>query len=262
MQKNPKAVAAGCLGRPLRESLLAAAEMGAEGLQFDARTELRPTDLSETGRRQFLKTAREMNLRVASLNFASRRSFYDPNDLERRIAATKAAMEFAYQLGAGVLTLRVGRIPSESQSEEYVTLCDVLNNIVQHGSHVGAAVAITPCGDSPAELARLLGDVTTGPVGVDFDPAGFVMSGHSPVKTLRELHQWVFHVQARDGLKDVSGSGIEVPLGRGEIDWLELIATLDEIAYQGWITVNRTQGDDRMGDAARALKYLQNLEIG
>jgi len=258
----PKAVTAACLNRPLRETLLAAAEIGAAGLQFDVRTELRPSDLSETGRRQFLKMAAEMNLRIASLSFTTRRTFYDTADLDRRIAAAKTAMDFAYQLGANVLALRVGRIPAESESIEYLTLRDALSDIARHGNHVGVVPVITPCGDSPAELGRLLGDVTVGPAGVDFDPAGFVMTGHSPTEALRELHDRIFHVQARDALRDVAGSGIEVPLGRGEIDWLEFVATLDEIAYRGWITVNRTQGTDRAGDAARAIKYLCNLEIG
>ena len=255
-----KAVTAACLNLPVRETLIAASEMGAEGVQFDVRTELRPSDLSHTGRRQFMKFLSEMNLELPSLRFSSRRAFYNANDLERRIAATKAAMDFAYQLGAKILTLRIGRIPTDADSPDYLVLREVLNGIARYGNHVGVAAAITPSGDHPVDLARLLGDITEGPLGLDFDPAGFLMSGHDPVSTLRELHQWIFHVQARDGLQDASGSGLEVALGRGEIDWLEFVATLDEIAYRGWLIVTRTQGEDRAGDAERALKYLRNID--
>ena len=254
-----KAVAAACLHLPLRETLVAAAEIGADGVQFDGRNELRPSDLSQTGRRQFLKLAAELNLALPSFRFSSRRAFHDVNDLERRIEATKAAMEFAYHLGAKILTLRIGRIPAED-SPQYAILRDVLNGIARHGNHVGVAAAVTPSGDSPAELARLFGDVTDGPFGLDFDPAGLLMTGHQPVPLLRELHASIFHVQARDALQDVSGSGVEVPLGRGEIDWMEFVATLDEIGYRGWLTVTRTQGEDRAADAARALKYLRNID--
>lgn len=261
MPSFPKAVTAASLNRPLRESLIAAAEVGAQGLQFDARTELRPTDLSATGCRQFLKMAGEMNLRIPSLSFTTRRTFYDTSDLDRRIAAVKTAMDFAYQLGSNVLALRVGRIPTDSESIEYLTLRDALNDIARHGNHVGVAPVITPSKDAPAEMGRLLDEITTGPAGIDFDPAGFVMTGHSPIEALRALHDRIFHVQARDALQDVAGTGIEVPLGRGEIDWLEFIATLDEIAYRGWLTVTRTQGTDLAGDAARAIKYLNNIQI-
>jgi len=256
-----KAVTASCLNRPLRETLLAAAEIGAEGVQFNARTELKPSDLSQTGRRQFLKLADELNLKIASLSFTSRRPFHETIDLERRITAARAAMDFAYALGTQILTLRVGRIPADAESIPYQTLVDVINGLARHGNHVGVAVAITPSGDSPSELARFLGDIADGPCGLDFDPAGFLMSGHTPVPALRELHQYIFHVQARDALQDVSGSGLEVPLGRGEIDWLEFLATLDEIAYHGWLTVNRLQGAAHAGDAARAIQYLRNLEM-
>ncbi len=254
------AVAASCLNLPLREILPAAAEIGAQGLQFDARNDLRPDELSETGRRQFLKVMAESNLAVSSLSFASRRSLHNLEDLDRRIAAIKTAMQFAAHLGTQVLTLRAGRIPSDPESIGYLTLRDVMNDIVRHGNHIGVVAALTPCGDSPAELSRLLNDITTGPVGIDFDPAGLVITGHSPVKAVRELHQWVFHIQARDGLQDVDGSGIEVPLGRGELDWQEFIATLDEINYRGWITATRTTGEDRAGDVARAIKYLRSLK--
>ncbi len=260
MSKLRKAVVAGCLKLPLREAVSAAAEIGAEGLQFDARRELTPTELSETGRRQFLKLMSEFNLTVASLSFPNRRALYDPADLDRRIAAVKSAMQFAAQLGTQVVTLRAGRIPGDADADAYVMLREVLNDIARHGNHLGVVAAITASGDSPADLARIMNDIDAGPVGIDFDPAGMVVSGHAPAAAARELHQWIFHVQARDAVQDVAGAGMEVPLGRGEVDWLEFIATLDEIGYRGWITVNRTQGEDRAGDAARAIKYLRNLD--
>ena len=70
-----KAVAAACLHLPVRETLVAAAEIGADGVQFDVRNELRPSDLSQTGRRQFLKFAAELNLALPSFRFSSAAHF-------------------------------------------------------------------------------------------------------------------------------------------------------------------------------------------
>ena len=56
------AVAAGCLNEPVRRSLTIAQEIGAQGIQFDARRELIPSELSQTGRRQFLHQLDELGL--------------------------------------------------------------------------------------------------------------------------------------------------------------------------------------------------------
>src|SRR6266404_4886160 len=63
------AVATRCLSLPLKDSLRVAASLGAKGVQFDAREELRPGDLTETGRRQLLHGLGELGLSVASLAF-------------------------------------------------------------------------------------------------------------------------------------------------------------------------------------------------
>ena len=57
----------------------------------------------------------------------------------------------------------------------------------------------------------------------------------------------------------VDAGGLEVALGRGEVEWIEILPLLDEVAYAGWVTVVRTQGDDRGGDVARGVKYLSNV---
>jgi sugar phosphate isomerase/epimerase len=85
------------------------------------------------------------------------------------------------------------------------------------------------------------------------------MSGHNPAQAFRALHPWVIHVTARDAIRDVDAGGVETALGRGEVDWVEFLPLLDEIEYAGWVTVNRTQGEDRAGDVARGVEYLKNV---
>jgi sugar phosphate isomerase/epimerase len=85
------------------------------------------------------------------------------------------------------------------------------------------------------------------------------MSGRDAVAAFRELHEHVQHVTARDGVRDIEGSGQEVALGRGDVDWPELLALFTEADYRGWITVDRTQSDDATRDAERALQYLKNV---
>jgi sugar phosphate isomerase/epimerase len=253
------AVATRCLNLPLKEALRAAASLGARGVQFDAREELRPGDLTDTGRRQLLHGMDELGLSIASLAFPARRSFYDEEQLDGRVAAVKRVMEHAWQLRARVVTARVGKIPADKESKDYRILFDVLSDIARHGNQVGSTLAITPTHDSPEALADLVAAVKSGPLGIDFDPAVVVMSGHRPAEAIRALHSWVIHVTARDAIRDVDAGGVETALGRGEVEWVEFLPLLDEIEYSGWVTVNRTQGEDRSGDVARGVQYLKNV---
>ena len=75
---------------------------------------------------------------------------------------------------------------------------------------------------------------------------------------LPDIH---FNQIVRDAIRDIDAGGLEVALGRGEVEWIEVLPLLDEIEYAGWVTVNRTQGNDLALDAARAVEYLKNVML-
>jgi sugar phosphate isomerase/epimerase len=256
------AVATRCLHVPLRESIRQAAGSGARALQFDVRSELTPDSLTETGRRQFLHQLSEQGLRVGSLTYPTRRSFYDEDRLEARVAATRRAMQFARQLQSSVLTVRIGPIPADAKSKTAAILRDVLSDLARFGNHVGVTLSISPSGNSPQALLDLIEEVKTGPLGIDFDPVAFLGSGHNPVAAFRTIYTAVTHLQARDAFRDAEGQAVEVPLGRGEVDWIELLPLLGEISYSGWVTVLRTSGEDPAGVVLRGVKFLQQVFTG
>ena len=72
---------------PLKKALLRAAELGAQGVEIDARGELRPTDLTGTAARQIKKMLSDLSLRVAPLVFAPVAATTQPttsNDVSKR----------------------------------------------------------------------------------------------------------------------------------------------------------------------------------
>ena len=258
MEPLRRAVACHCLPATIRQSIRHAVEMGATGIQFDVRHDLRQADLSDSGRRQLRHDLEIEGLSISSLSFPTRRSLYDPEQLDARLSGLKQAMEFAYQLRVPIVVARVGAIPSEKDSPEYKSLVEVLNDVARYANRVGSTLAITPTRDSAAELLGLIDQVKEGLVGINFDPAVFAMCGRNAIAAFRELHRHVLHITARDGVRDIDGSGQEVRLGRGDVDWPELLALLAEADYRGWVTVDRTNSDDATRDAERALAYLKN----
>jgi sugar phosphate isomerase/epimerase len=256
------AVATRLFDQPLKASLQSAADAGADGVQFDVRQELRPESLSGTGRRQFLHHLDELGLVGASLWMPLRRTLYDLDELDARLAAVRAAIEFAAQLKIKILALRAGRVPEDAASADAQLLTSTLNDLARIGNRQGVILALTPAREEPALLRQLLDSVTEGPVGVNLDPAVFVMAGMDPSDTFRTLHDRVNHVQVRDAIRDADGGGLEVPVGRGEVAWDELLAVAEEANYRSWFTVDRTQGDSKPADATRAISYLRRLALG
>lgn len=262
MHRFRLAVATRCLELPLRTALQVAADCGAEGVQFDLRDELRPAELSESGRRDLRHLLEELGLQVAGTTFALRRALADEYELDRRIAALKQAMTWSFALEARVLTVRIGRLPTDEHSREAQTLREIVDDLARYANHSGVSLAFTPARDSAADLQQIVSAIQSGPIGIDYDPAQLVMAGHDPVAALRTLHAFIHHVQLRDGLSDIDGSSAETPVGQGAVPWLEVMATLGEIEYAGWLTAIRSQGNDKAADLRRALVFVRRLLLG
>ena len=85
------------------------------------------------------------------------------------------------------------------------------------------------------------------------------MSGGQPVKSFRELYASVGYIRARDALRDMDGAGAEVAVGDGVVDWTELLPTLSEADYTGWICIERAGGDQRADDVRRGVEKIRQL---
>ena len=247
---------------PIKQAVVAASRMGIDGIQLDARHEFPPRSLTESGRRQFLHMLSELNLQVASLHLPTRRPLIDQDTLDARIEAIQQTMLFASQLKASIVTVAVGRIPTEADSPERRLSQSVLNDLARYGNHVGVCLAIRPGENDCETLKQVIGGVSGGPVGVDFDAASAVMRGEDPCQALRTLHQHVVHYRIRDGIGSVGGTGQEVELGRGEVDWYAFLPLVDETAYRGWLTVDQSAVTEPLAQTERAVGFLKQLMIG
>ncbi len=245
---------------PFKKALHTAAELGAQGVEIDARDDLKPHELSQTGLRQLRKTLDDRNLRVCAVGFPTRRGYNVLEDLDRRFVATKHAMQFAYDLGASVLIIQVGRIPQESSGDEWNLLVQVLTDLGRFGQRVGAMLAAETGAEDTASLHRLLDALPIGSLGINLDPGNLIVNGFSPSELAKELGSNVLHVHAKDGVRDLAqGRGLETQLGRGAVDFPELLAILEEHEYRGYFTIERRHAQDPILEVGQAVQYLRNL---
>jgi sugar phosphate isomerase/epimerase len=239
-----------------------AARLGADGVEIDARTELPPPELSQTGLRQFRKLLADFRLQVSAVAFPTRRGFDEREDLERRVLAAQAAMRMAYDLGANVVIIQPGKVPKEADDDAGgTTIVESLTALGTFGERVGARPAMIPGSEALADLAWLITRLPDGLVGVDFHPAAIIQAGHSPAAALHELGSCVMHVHACDAVPSGGAGRItEVDLGRGLANLPELVAQLSaQFNYRGWVTIERRDAPDPVASIGDAVAFLRSL---
>lgn len=254
------AVQLASLRLPLKQALHTAASMGALAVEIDGRNTIKPQDMSRTAVRHLRKLLDDLNLRVCAVSFRTRRGYDSADDLERRIDATKQAMQMAYQLGATVVINHIGRVPDEFTGPAWDTLKQALEDLGRFGQHAGAFLAAETGAEDGSRLAALIAQLTPGSLVANLDPGNLIVNGFSPRTAIEALGEHVHHVHATDAVYDISrGRGEFTPLGRGSADFPELIGLMEERQYRGYFTVKRDDSREPVTELSNAVKYLKNL---
>jgi sugar phosphate isomerase/epimerase len=199
-------------------------------------------------------------LGVSAVSFITRRGYDNPDALDRRILATQSAMKFAQTLGAGVVINRAGHVPAEESDPQFTALVEVLSSLGAYGDRVGARFALQTGSESVTQLASLFAALPEQVVGVDLHPSGLLHHGHDPAEAVATLGRHVFHVHACDAVRDLArGQVIDVEIGRGAADLPALVGQLEEFNYRGWITIERQNAADPVGEIGDAVAFLRSL---
>ncbi|MCU0880618.1 MAG: sugar phosphate isomerase/epimerase [Pirellulaceae bacterium] len=248
------------LRQPFTQGLHTVHELGADAVEIDARREISPDQLSQSGVRQVRKMLSDLNLRVSCLRFQTRSGYHVLDRLEKRIDATKQALKLAYDLGTNVVVNDLGRLPSDDDSGGMSTLIEALGEIGRYGQKVGATLAAQTTCESGQRLAELIRRLPPGALAIDLHPAELILNSLAPATVLRSVAPYVAHVHAADATRDVTlGRGVETPLGRGNAEFPELLAILEEHEYRGYLTIERRGSENPLADIRQAIEFLRNI---
>ena len=249
------------LRQPFKTALQTASRLGADAVEIDARREFRPAQLTGTALRHLRKMLDDLQLSVCAVTFRTRRGYNVLEDLDRRIEATKAAMEFAYKLGANVVVNQVGQVPAEAEGPAWDLLLASLSDIGRHGQRCGAVLAAETGSESGSDLARLINALPDGSLMVNYDPGNLIINSFSADEALTALVSHIQHVHAKDGVRDLAqGRGLEVPLGRGSVDFPTILAVLEQHNYHGYFTVERENASDPVSEIGAAVDFLRQSQ--
>jgi sugar phosphate isomerase/epimerase len=243
---------------PLKKALLAASRVGARGVEIDAGLQIRPSDLTDTAKRQIRKMLDDLNLRISSVRLHTRRGYDQLADLDQRIDATKEVMRMAYELGAANVINQIGRVPADNESPGWQQLRSSMEDLGRFGAHVGSFFT-AETGTEPGDvLFKLIGTLENSYVAAAFNPGLLIVGDFEVKSSLMALGSQVGIVIAQDGVMDLArGRGVDVPLGYGTADFPEILGTLEDFQYRGWFVVGRPGCGEQ--EVSNAVSYLTNL---
>lgn len=139
-------------------------------------------------------------------------------------------------------------------------MTEALADLGNHGDRTGTVLALETGLEAGSTLNSYLEHFDSGALRVNLDPANLLMHGFSPVDSMRALKNGIVHSHAHDARRsNASRSVQEVPLGHGDIDWMEFLAVLEEVEYTGYLVVERETGDSRLADVRHGVEFLRRL---
>lgn len=182
---------------------------------------------------------------------------------ERRTKRLKLAEKFSdmiCEIGVKSITSHVGAIPNDPKSPLYLEFVPSMKKFVEHCQKNGQIFCFETGQELPSTLKRLIVDIGDNAY-VNLDPANLILYGMAhPLDAVEIFGEYVRGMHAKDALwpnRD-EGLGIEVPVGKGEVDFPLLISRLKEKGFKGPITIEREiSGEQQKKDILEAKKFLQ-----
>ncbi|MGI6336613.1 MAG: sugar phosphate isomerase/epimerase family protein [Eubacteriales bacterium] len=251
-----------------------AAQMGADGIQMYAsesgldftRTPIQPCADG------ILKFVTDAGLEISAVCVDIGGFACDAAEVPERIKRTKNMLLFTKMMGVKNVTSHIGKIPDCKHDPIYVQLKAALTEIGDFCVEHGLCYNIETGPEKAIVLKEFLEDVASPGLGVNLDPANFVMcSDQDPVEAVHMLGKYIHHTHAKDGIclwREVhkewpnvpeGRKWIEVPLGSGEVDFPAWIKALREEGYDGFLAIEREAGDDPYRDIKIAFDFLKTL---
>jgi len=236
-------------------------DMGLDGVQMSP-VELNPVDVSAKQRAAFRRKVEQMGMVITAVNAGP--NLVDPSTIQQSLALVKSYMELSVDLGSGIVTGECkAKPPGLSDDEASSTLTSAAEALAAYGESTGACFAIEPgptCFVStPEGLLELCRRIDSPHFKVNYDPANVLRAGSDPAGGVRLLGHLIVHTHAKDARRYPDGTSREVRIGHGGVDFPRYLQALRDVGFEGFLTIEREHGEDRISDVREAKEYLSQL---
>jgi L-ribulose-5-phosphate 3-epimerase len=173
-------------------------------------------------------------------------------------ATVLKAMDITAELGVKYLAMHAGFI-DYTRPKYANSFLARFKELVKAAEDKGIVLLTETGQESATELRRFLEELDSPAVGVNFDPANMILYNKgNPIEAVRLLGPWIKHVHVKDAVYTTEPGtwGQEVSWGDGAVGAELFLRTLQEVHYDGVLSIEREQGDDPLGDISKAIARL------
>jgi sugar phosphate isomerase/epimerase len=266
---------------PLPEAFKKIVALGLTGVQvYVTQGEFTPAILKEKSKfDSYVQLLKDLKLTISALcGDMGGYGFEIQKDNPERIEKTKAIIDLAAACGTNVVTTHIGVIPDDEKHERFSIMLEALDTLGLYAKTQDITLAIETGPETPETLKKFI-DQTHGGVGVNLDPANFVMvTGVDPVQAVIILGKHIVHTHVKDGImkkqteperiyKFFAEGGIEdlrmsdyfleTPVGEGAVNFNAYLKALKKTGYDGFFTIEREAGADPARDIGIAADYIR-----
>ncbi|HEY3398758.1 MAG TPA: sugar phosphate isomerase/epimerase family protein [Armatimonadota bacterium] len=259
------------------EGMRMAAAAGVPGVHLSLQGEWAPDQLDAAACARLLAEVRSLGMVVSAVSWGVG-ELPHREEHEAMLASGRRCLEIAAELECGLWQAHCGVVPWETTDPGWAATVDAAGALAAHGEQVGATLCVETGPEPPWVLQRLLEEVNSPALGVNYDPANLIIwpvilcemakrpyeqswsdENFNPQAGAERLLPWIRHTHAKDALVQDDGQYLEVPLGEGWVDWPRYVATLQAGGFDGFFAIEREVGPDRAGDTLRAVDFLRGL---
>lgn len=190
-----------------------------------------------------------------------------PETRPKRTREMKEIADFTRLLGIDVVGLHLGFVPHERSDPIYSDVLDVTREICDHCTALRQRLHLETGQESAEALLQFISDVQRDNLFVNFDPANMILYGSGkPIEALRKIGPHVRSVHCKDAKwaqKPGQEWGSEVPLGEGDVGMENFLRTLNDVGYEGPLTIEREipqEPERQKEEIAHGMRLLEELK--
>jgi hexulose-6-phosphate isomerase len=248
-------------GKTILEKFQAAKLAGYDGVEVD----------SHLDRNEVVQASKSTGLPVHSVCDSKHWNLVlsspDPKVREEGVEALKVTLEDAKTFGADAVLLVPGRVTdSVSYDECWNRSSEEIKKAIPFAEKLNVKIAVENVWNnfllSPLEAARYIDQFQSPWVGAYFD-CGNILAYGWPEQWIKILGKRIAKIHIKEysrKIADTQGksAGFDVKLREGDVNWIAVMNALDEVGYQGWVSIEMGGGDTPEGlkDLCDRLKII------
>lgn len=190
-----------------------------------------------------VRLIREGGLEVCAFDTSCTLNQPTKEEREAQIESMRAWIQLAGELHVPVIRVFGGANRKEwasepSEEEVHIWMAEELNAVAAEAEQAGVIVALEThdAFASSRRVARLLGKVNSPNIGVLWDGFHTYRIGETSEEVTRSLGKRITHYHVKDAIRTDDGWEFSL-LGDGEVPVADQILQLDQLGYDGWLSV-------------------------